>query len=256
MTYDLVVMAGGMLDPLEWGEGCPPTKALLKYGNETLLGVILDAFMDVPGIHSRLVIGDEPEIGLIARRYGAYSIPTGQGLVGNLRNALIELDSSPAAHIIIAASDIPLMTRNAANSLVGEFDTLREEFDFVYPVVPVEDCLRIMPGGKRTTVKTKDGRFTGGNVFLAERRRLLENIPLIENLVRYRKSPVKLASLIGFGTILKVISGSGSLESYAESVNRRIKGSVTAHVCSYPEIAIDIDSADQFSKISQVSGVS
>ena len=256
MKYDLVVMAGGKLDPGEWGDGCPSTKALLKIGEKTLLETTLEAFQSVTSIDSRVVVGDDPEIGVIAHRFGARSIPTGDGLVGNIKNALVELKHSLSEYMILATSDIPLFNSDSAERLLAQFDRCAGQFDFVYPVVPVEKCYSVAPGMHRTSIKTRDGRFTGGNVFMLNKVRIKENIPFLESLMRLRKSPIRLAGVIGIDTLFSLITGLGTLDSFARKFERRITGKVLAMVCESPEVAIDIDSREDFAKMTSCDGAS
>ncbi|MEP0814306.1 MAG: NTP transferase domain-containing protein [bacterium] len=254
MKYDLVVLAGGELDPATWGADCPPYKALLSLGGFTMLDIALRAFRGVPGINRRLVVGEGAEVGRIARSYGASTIPCGYGIVGNLRNATIELKDSVAPGLIVATSDIPLFTSESAFALVKAFDALALEYDFVYPVVPVHICRKLVPGTKRTSIKTKDGRFTGGNVFLLNRHALVRNFPFLDELVKHRKSPFKLASMIGAGTIFRVAAGIGSLSDHTKSFSRKIYGKVKAYVCEHAEIAVDVDSPEEYARISGMLG--
>lgn len=249
MSYDLVVMAGGKLDTQEWGESAPATKSLLLFHGKSLLELALWSFSSLENIDTRIVVSDEPEVALIARDFGARSIPTGTGLIGNLENALCELDSSQAKHVIVSTSDIPFLTKTAVEKLMQLFAQYEATNDFLYPVVPVELCEELAPGTRRTSIKTRNGRFTGGNIFLVNKTKLKSNIVFLRSLVENRKSPLKLASLIGLGTLFQLVTGCGTLDRYGELVSRRIDGTVKAIVTNTAEVAVDIDSPDEFAKM-------
>lgn len=256
MTYDLVIMAGGTLDPVKWGEGCPESKALLKFGKHTMLDITLRAFRGVRGINRRVVVGDAKGIPEIARTYHALSIRCGFDLAGNLKNVLHELSHSSATHLIIATSDIPFFSSEAAFNLVAIFNKLKDEFDFVYPVVPVDFCKAMAPKMKRTSIRTVEGRFTGGNVFMMDRKKLEANIKLLESVIRERKNPIKLARIFGLGTVFSVIAGTGTLDKFAQQLNRKVVGKVTAHVSHFAEIAIDVDSPEQYNALTSIQASS
>ncbi len=249
MSYDLVVMAGGRLEKVKWGECAPATKSLLIYKGKTLLEITLTAFSILEVLVTKIVVTDEPDAAVIARGFGARTIPTGNGLIGNLQNALFEFDSSPATHIIVTTSDIPFLTQEDVLKLYEYFEQYKAAYDFLYPVVSVDLCEALAPGTHRTSIKTSDGRFTGGNIFLVNKTKLKANLSFLKSLVDNRKSPFKLASLIGFITLIQVVTGRGTLERYSELVSRRIDGTVRAFKSEIASIAVDVDSPIEYAKM-------
>ena len=256
MSFDLLILAGGECDPGSWGEGKPKYKALLKFGANSFLDISLASFSALSEIGRRIVVGEGTDIEHIARSYGATTIPPGNGILANLRNALIELQTSPASHLIISTSDMPFMTVASVYSFVKEFGRLKSKLDFVYPIVPVELCSALAPGTRRTSIKTLDGRFTGGNVFLVRRSRLAENIPFLEEVLANRKSPLKLAKMLGLAPVIQVAAGFGRIKTLENMVNRKLTGEFGALITETPEIAIDIDSLAEYEKISAIKAVS
>ncbi len=256
MNFDLVILAGGRCDPHEWGSGFPPYKALLKLGPSTFLELALRAFSPLSGIKRRLVVGEGVEIGAIARSYDAAVIGTGNGMLANIRNVLIELESSGAPFLVISTSDMPFITEDATYSLVSEFERMSSKFDFIYPVVPVGLCTKLAPDLHRTSIKTREGKFTGGNVFLVHRRKLRENLPFLEKILANRKSPIKLAGLLGILPLFKIATGTGTLSTLEEMLNAKITGKVAALVMDNAQIAVDIDTPAQYAKIAAKVGIS
>lgn len=256
MNFDLVVLAGGQCDPSVWGDGFPKYKALLNDGQSTFLEIALRAFAPLSGIKRRIVVGEGPDIGSIARAYEASMLGVGNGILSNIRNVLMELENSPAEHLVISTSDMPFLSANATYSLVMEFERMSLNCDFVYPIVPVDLCKKLAPGTKRTSINTKDGSFTGGNIFLANRRRLRENLPVLEQILANRKKPLKLAGILGFGSLLKIATGTGRISTLENMLNRKIAGKVCALVLDTAEIAVDIDSPSEYAKIAGITAIS
>jgi len=64
---------------------------------------------------------------------------------------------------------------------------------------------------------------------------------LWERLVAARKSPWKQASLMGWGTLLRLLLNRLTLEEAVQRVRRRLNLEATAVVSPYPEMAMDVD---------------
>ena len=88
----------------------------------------------------------------------------------------------------------------------------------------------------------REGTFTGGNLFLVNPAIVQRVAPKIRAFLDYRKSPLKMVSLLGWGFTLRyVLLRNLSLEELEEKVSRMldIKGAVV--VCPWPEVGIDVD---------------
>ncbi|MDS7278886.1 hypothetical protein NXG15_29740, partial [Klebsiella pneumoniae] len=72
----------------------------------------------------------------------------------------------------------------------------------VWPVIPVEKCYARFPKVKRTALKLKEGALTGGNLMLVRPQTLLPLKTHIASAYAARKSPLRLASLLGGGAIV------------------------------------------------------
>src|SRR5262249_44752047 len=97
--------------------------------------------------------------------------------------------------------------------------------------------------------------FTGGNVILAKPAFLLTHRDRITNAYAARKSPLKLAVMLGLGTVARfALSLTGLRQILAIShlemaASRLLDGTARALISPYPEIATDIDKPEDLAAI-------
>lgn len=168
-----------------------------------------------------------------------------------LDNVMAGVEAAGEAEtLMVTASDIPLATGEAFSFLVGE--GLKKNADFVYPVINRIDCDAKYPRLRRTYHRVREGTFTGGNAVLVRRQYVLSSRERIEQLYQARKHPLKLASMIGFGTLIraaaakKLWAGALSIPAIERAAERTMGGRLRALVCPWPELGEDLDKLEDF----------
>ncbi|MFN3690535.1 MAG: hypothetical protein ACK4UU_06395, partial [Fimbriimonadales bacterium] len=133
--------------------------------------------------------------------------------------------------------------------------SLRSGASLTYPVVPADLCRERFPEMKRTTVRLREGEFTGGNLFWARRAVALRELPRMETLYRARKQPGRLAMAIGVGLLLRFLLAKLvsprllSIEQIETRVARILKVPVKAIITPYPEVGTDIDKLEHWQAV-------
>ncbi len=232
-----IVLAGAPADPEMEARYSIKNRAELPIAGKTMLQHIVDALSASSHIGDIHVIGNTDCVGDVRRVE-----PRGT-LIDNLIAGTEAC--SDADRILVCTSDIPAVSAEVIDDFISR---CREpDVDFFYPVVTREDSERRFPGVKRTYAKTGDGTFTGGNIMLFRRRFMLENGDTIRQVIQQRKSVTKLASLLGYGTLIRVVVaqticpcaiGLCDLERVA---GRVVHGRVKAVRTPHAEIAADVD---------------
>lgn len=180
-------------------------------------------------------------------RDGDVQIEPGETFLENMMRGVRE---ARGPDILVASSDIPLIDGQAICRLVDR--GLELSADFVYPVIRKQDCDARYPELKRTFLRVREGTFTGGNAVLIDKDFALRAEPRIQDLYKARKEPLKLARMVGFGTLLKVIaaqkiwSGAVSVRALESAAERAMPGRLRALVCDEPEIGEDLDQLTDF----------
>ncbi len=244
-----VVLAGGGVKP-EMAEATGvTTRALIPVHGVPMLTRVISALQSSGAIGDIAVVGETGS----ADRYVQVA---DQG--GFVENLFAGLDAGGAGEqVVIATADLPFLTGDSVRDLVDRGSDLG--VDIVYPVVPVRACYARYPGIRRTAVKTREGEFTGGNLVLARRSFLERQRRQLQEAYSLRKSPAKLAWLLGPGILLRfaasrVVGPSAlSVAHLEKAVSNLLGGRARALISPYPELATDIDRPEDLKALESLS---
>ncbi|MHB0976122.1 MAG: nucleotidyltransferase family protein [Candidatus Aquicultorales bacterium] len=157
--------------------------------------------------------------------------------------------------VLVLSSDIPLLTPEALTDFLER--CAEEDARLFYPIIPETSAKALFPEMQRTYVKTRDGRFTGGNLMLVDPSIVIDNRAVMEEAYSLRKSPFKLAKRLGFRFIIGVLSGTLSISEAEKRVADILKSPVQAVVTPFAEIGLDVDKASDLEIIgSYFEGIS
>ena len=188
-----------------------------------------------------------PEIG--PKRSGVVTVPLGETMWENLNSGLSLLDPDRDSRVLIATSDIPLITAQMVDDFIRQ---VPDDADLVYPVVTKADTLAKFPETKRTYVRLAGGSVTGGNIVAANPKVLPEVEARAKLLISHRKSPWLLARDVGWMLLIRLLLGRLSLKEAEARVSAvfNIRGRVVVTAC--PEIGVDIDKMADFELVERV----
>lgn len=141
--------------------------------------------------------------------------------------------------ILLATADIPLLTPQAVDD-TAQF-ALDSGADLTYTMADVEQVAAAFPGTRRTSVRLREGRFTGGNLVVADSDALLHSLAAIEAAFARRKSIVGLTLLLGPLFLVGLALGQLTVAAAARRGSEILGCSVSVHLTPHPEVAFDVD---------------
>jgi len=245
-----IVLAGGRV-PSSLTDRCAH-RALLPIHGKCMLEYIVETLQQAPSVVATAIIAPEGALAALPHLPGLKA-PSGDTLVDNMLKGSELLAADGVTHLLFITGDIPLLTVESIEAFIT--DSLASGAVLTYPIIPREACERRFPGAKRTYVRLQDGTFTGGNVVLTTAKQLREQRSLFQELYLARKQPFKLAGLLGWSTVVRMLTGKLSL-SYLEPIASRIlQGPVKAIITQYPEIGFDIDKVEDLLAVEQVLAI-
>lgn len=236
-----VVLAGGRI-PQKLGDatGCQ-IQALVPINGRPMISYVLEALRAAKTVSQIFAVGAEPLRsavgGVVSADKQVVFVPEVGEMLSNIRAGLAATKAS--GFVLLSAADIPLLTPEAVDDFVRRAAVLNS--DFCYPIVTKEAVQAKYPGMGRTFVGTKDGVFTGGNLFLLKAEFFDRLAPAVEKVRAARKNPIKLAALLGPATLLLFAVKRISIEQVEKRAARLFGGKLRAVVSPYPEIAADVD---------------
>jgi CTP:molybdopterin cytidylyltransferase MocA len=244
-----VLLAGGPTkgDLLEHTR--QPYRALIPLGGRTLLEHSLTALGEARSIDYTVVVGPaecRPYVNACGEGFGW--MPMGETLVDNLMAGVQALGAETDV-VLACAADAPLITGALVDRVVAA--ALERSADFCYPIVPREVCQSAFPAGRRTYVRLRDGAFTGGNLMAASRELLMEHQGRIAEIFAARKSPMKLARILGLGLALRLPLGLVSIGDAEARAGKILGFPVSAWICDDPAAGVDVDKLADLETVEQ-----
>lgn len=240
-----VVLAGGPADDevarLQPGA---PSKAFVRVAGLTLLERVLRGLSEAQTIDAIRVVAPEEAFGHPALA-GVEVRPSGARMVESLRSALEGLD--PQTPVLATASDVALLSGEVVDAFVRGAAAL--DADLVYAMVRRETHLARYPELPHTWAPLREGTFCGGGFVLLKPRALPSIFEAVETFGAARKSPLRLARLLGWGTIWRFALRRLSVVY----VERRIRGltgiDARALECRHAEAAVNVDRASDVAAV-------
>lgn len=281
--YPVLLLAGGAPNP-EF-RGRPNGRDLRSWEilvpgepeqQRRLLHVSLDAWRGA-GFEEIYVYGEDQALNnaLAYRDYGSLARVLAQGenmlrMSDSIIHALDMLESymrdRSSDRVIIAATDMPYITLTAVNDLLHAIvkHVGNKEPQIIWPICRVKSY-RSSPFGDLsafscTALPLADDVFTGCNVFIVERRHVLQHIRgLLETATASRKGTMQLAGMLGFPTLLRLALSSPirkigypgikglrfQLSELEELVAQKLRVVIKGVPCDLPGLSIDIDNGER-----------
>ena len=235
MELEVIVLAGRANDGKLAGESSEALEANIDIAGKPMVSYILDVLGDIDRITKIHLVG--PREGLKTYETGKVRIiPPGEDLFDNVKRGL---DAVTSEYALVCASDVPLITSDIMERLIQR--CLQSNADFCYPVSEKSQCDSAFPGVKRTYLTLRDGTFTGGNVFFVRNAAISQAWPMVEKMISYRKSPLKMATQLGPWLLLKVLLKVASVAELEQKAEKLIHLKPKALLRVDPEIGVDVD---------------
>ena len=252
-TTAAILLAGGRIkakDRDAWQSllpvGCD-NRVLVDIAGKPMFRYVADA-VDSAGI--KLVIaGDVPFDGPHVR------VDAGASLVDTLLNGIAALPPD-VTKVLVLTADIPFITAASINSILDN----TPDADFVYTVIPMAVCRTAYPDAIRTSLKTADGEFTGGNIVLINPDFVRRNEAVIRESFERRKDVLALGKLLGPDVVIclllsRLVPGLLPISILEMAVSRLVgNASVRALIVNDAAVGTDVDSAADVVMARQVLG--
>lgn len=234
MNVDAVVLAGGdgaVIDP------AVRIKGIVPIAGKPMVEWVVDAMRASETIAEVAVVVPTAEgLGAWADKVDKLVISDGSFIdnlaagVGSFRN-----DRS----VLVTTGDLPALTPEAIDDFVVR--SLSAGADFSYPLIPKAEMEKQFPGSQRTYIKLVTGAITGGNMMVLSPSLVERNREIGQQLFDTRKSPVRMARVIGLKFILKLLTGKLDPTDVEMKMGELLGGSCAAITTAHASIGADVD---------------
>jgi GTP:adenosylcobinamide-phosphate guanylyltransferase len=212
-------------------------KALLKIKEKYMIEYIIDTLRSSSLIDKIAVVGPKAQLSEILGSRVDYVIEGTDSIVTNGLLAMAHFKEDE--QVLIATSDIPMLTVEGLEDFIRQ--ALSKQADLCYSVVNKKINDQKYPEVKRTYARLWEGQFTGGNIFLFNPKAADQCKRFVEQMLEYRKSPAKMARVLGLGFLLRLALGILTINTVQKKCEKLlgIKGAVV--ISEYPEVGNDVD---------------
>ncbi len=244
-TYDAILPAGGTIDPDFAKEVGTDVKALIKFGDETILERTLRVLKESGQVGRTVVIGGETLRNSEAAKKADVLLPEGKSGPDNILRGLTALLESPNPpdKVLVVTTDLPFLTPQIVNDFIAACPT---DKDICVPLVSKSQYQARFPNSTATFVPLKDDVWTTGCIYLMDVKALAGARVHMEKIFANRKSKLGMARLLGPGFLIKFLMKSLTVRDVEQKIQVLLGCSGAAVRNTPPELAYDIDFMDDY----------
>jgi GTP:adenosylcobinamide-phosphate guanylyltransferase len=215
-------------------------KALYQIHGKAMVEYVIEAVRGVKDVGKIILVGDKLELEGILSEKVDIIIDSKGSVIENIRAGINYLGNRE--YVLICSSDIPFITSEAIKDFIDK--SKETAADFCYPVVERKESEKKFPDMKRTFIKTKDGFFTGGNIFYVNPSILERCFEIADKLIQSRKNPFKMARILSLTLLINLIMGNLTIRKAEKRFSKLLGIEARAIISEYPEVGNDVDKPD------------
>jgi len=248
---DAIITAGGVIspeDPLLALTGVAK-KALIPLAGRPMVNWVVNALVGSGLVEHIVIVGLKPSQ-IEPNRFPVHYVDSVGGIVDNILTAFDRLkEINPSTKkVLISSSDIPLITSASIQGFVAECGA--QEADVYYAIVEKETMESRFPESKRTFVPFKNGRYCGGDIFLADVEVPVKaDLDLLRTLTGHRKNYWSQVRLLGLKFIFRFLLGIMTTEEAARRGSEILNFDARGVVTRFAELGMDLDKPRQYQMI-------
>lgn len=232
-----IVLAGGARDDVAATVSDAPNKAFVPIAGRTLVARTIDALRETPRVARVIAVAPKAARGLPAIARADEWRADGLTMSESLRSGLAGLPPDELA--LVTASDLPILSGSAIEEFLDIAE--RADADIAYACVERATHEAAFPGVPHTWARLRGGIYCGGGCIAIRPRARAALDHFLGRLGAARKNPLRLASIFGAGVLTQYAFGRLTIAGAERSASRLLGVRVAAAVCSYAEIAVNVD---------------
>lgn len=216
-------------------------KALIEVGSRPMLAWSIDAARNSPRTGAIAVVGIDtpgidmnPEIALVDGN-GDFA----QNLLAGLEWAATQGDAR--APVLVLGSDTPLITPEALTWFIDACAT--QENDLHLAIVRQETLEAIYARNGKSWLKTREGRFTGGELAMMRPQAMLKKRQRLEALAQSRRDVRAILAHLPTSLRLRALLGQAHLWELREAAQELTGLQIGLTEMPFAAPALDVDSA-------------
>ncbi len=244
--YNAIVLAGfdpEKPDPLTMSER-QPHKALLDVCGKPMIWHVVNALHNCPRIGEIAIVGLNADCGVTFECDVHFLENHGNMLDNGMRGLdFFAQRGDPQQRVLVVTADTPLLTWQAVTWFLDA--CLPADQDAYWGIVRRESMDGAFPGNKRTYLRTLQGQFCSGDLFLVHipaARRVSGRMTVF---MRNRKHLLLQLRAVGLWWVVRLLLGRINLWELVVALRQVISGTGTVVILPFPGTGMDVDKPHQ-----------
>jgi GTP:adenosylcobinamide-phosphate guanylyltransferase len=245
ITFDAILPAGGQIDAEFAAKVGTSSKALIKFGEQTILERTIVALKETGRVGRIVVSGTEEVRNSPAAKLATKAVASGNSGPESILNALKGLleEPNPPKKVVVLTTDLPFLTPKLLTDFI---DSCPKDVDICMPLITRSQYQARFPHSSSTFIPLNDDTWTAGNTYLMDVNALQKAMPHLEKVFKVRKSKIGMAKLLGPVFLYKFLRKQLTVP-LVEAKLKQILGCSGAPVLNCaPELAYDIDDFEDY----------
>ena len=221
------------------------SKALIPVAGELMLGRVLMALADTPGIGRIIVLAQNapellrhPDLAWAAAEPRITASVSGRTISGSVRDAI--RDPAIGLPVLVTTADNVMLTP----ATVSEFIAGSGGSDVSVAMVERSRLERAVGPNKRTWLTFKGGAYTGANLFALNTPAARNALTFWERVEQDRKSVLRLAAHFGPVLMAKLLLRRMSLHEALAAAGAKLGASAAPVLLSDGRMGVDVDKVE------------
>ena len=244
--YNALILAGfdpEKPDPLTMSER-QPHKALLDVCGKPMIWHVVNALHNCPRVAEIAVVGLNADCG-VDFDCDVHFLDNQGSLIANSLHGLefFAQRGDPQQRVLVVTADTPLLTWQAVTWFLDGCRPADQEL--YWGIVRRESMDAAFPGNKRTYLRTLQGQFCSGDLFLVHlpaARRLGDRIG---EFMRNRKHLLLQLRAVGLLWVVRLLIGRINLWELVVALRKFTSGTGTVVILPFPGAGMDVDKPHQ-----------
>ncbi len=223
-------------NPLLAGTGLD-SKVLLPVGGKPMVLSVLETIAACSYKPEIYISSNDPDILSLKTDLAFNALPSEDKAV---RSMLKSLERLPGEEwVLFVSGDHPLLTPEMVDYFIDE--AVRRELTFSVAAVNRSEVNRHYPQSKRTYFPVRNGAYSGGNMFLINKKEFHGSAEFMETIDRNRKKPWKNAVMMNPLTILQLLFRQLDIHEVAERASMVFGCKAGIVDMPFAECCMDVD---------------
>jgi GTP:adenosylcobinamide-phosphate guanylyltransferase len=243
-VFDAILPAGGKIPEPFAGRAGTDVKALIKFGEETILHRTVRVLRDTGVIGRIVVIGGDKvraDASSVADSVLEEANSGPENILKGLKYLLALPD--PPSKVFVITTDLPFLTAELLKTYIALCPANK---DISVPLVSKAEWVEAYPNSSATFAKLADGDWTIGGAYLIDVKALESAMPEIEKVFQNRKSILGMAKLLGPKFLIKFVTKTLTVQDVEQKIASMLGCTGAAIRNSPTALAYDIDDIEDY----------